>query len=960
MKSLTLSRQLLLLSGIPFLPLLAFASVLASHAYTTWRNAEGIIALGRLITACEEYTRAIPAEAIVSLGALETGSKDLKARIPTARYRVDAALARLRQAAATARLSDPVALGNLRAALAVDIGSNRQRVDAGTETLAFILSTMRPPTIQVIELIGRLAVLSSDAQVSRLILAYNTALWMNDALLVERNVRPIPGTNGALLALFGEAEGIAQQDLLTMQFNRLAAPEALAPWRAFLADPVSQDIHQLRQSVLGVGGGKVNKAGLARWTEITERRLQLMAPVLAASSASLRQAVAQKRSEAVAELGGYGALVLFSVVLALVLVTVTRRRLGRRIVGLSDAMRRLARGELDTEVPSDGTRDELGLMTQTLASFKASLIERERLAMAQAAATAALLNEKERLRVTLHSIGDGMIVTDNGRRVTMMNSAAESLTGRKLAEVLGSPIGQVLTLHAGDGPVNLDGDDGQGAVVQLGDTTLIGPNGTELAIDASFARIFGQDGSLIGTITVLHDVTESRRLLNRVRQLAHYDTLTGLPNRALFHIRLEQALLVARRKSTSCALLFLDMDRFKHVNDTLGHAVGDQLLREIAQQLALTVRESDTVARLGGDEFVVILSDLVEPHAAGVVARKILDSIARIDRIGGHEISISFSIGIALYPNDAEDMDGLVMRADAAMYQAKDSGRNAFVFFDPDMDLATQRRAQLQLQLAKALQLGHFRLLYQPKVDMRSGRIIGCEALLRCIPDTGEVIGPGDFIPVAEETGQIVPISEWVVKEACGQMAAWRDQGLRAFPVSVNVSARSLRSPNFVATLRAALETMSIAPEMLEIEITESAAITDMERTLAILHEISELGVRISIDDFGTGFSSLAHLRKIPADTIKIDRIFVSNMMEVNDDAALVSAIIGIAATLRKHVIAEGVETEAQRAQLLKFGCHEGQGYLFSRPVEPSAIAAMIFSGEGYLAGATHASANRA
>ena len=954
-KSLTLSRQLLLLSGVPFLALLVVASILASHAYNTWQGVEGVVALERLITACEEYSRVVPDEAIVSLGAQETGAKDLKARIPAARALTDAALAGLRQQAEAARLTDPIALGNLEAALAVDIRGNRQRVNSGTESLAYILSTMRPATVQVIELIGRLAVLSTDARVSRLILAYNAALWMNDAMLVERNVRPIASTNGELLSMFGEAEGIAQQGLLTMQFSRLAEPEALVPWHAFLSDPASQGIGQLRETVLGLDGGKVDEASLARWTTITERRIQMMAPVLAASSASLRHAVEQLQAEAMVELAGCALLVLASVGLALFLVAATRRQLAKRIFDLCASMRRLASGELDIAVAAEGPEDELGLMTRTLASFKASLIERERLAIAQAAAAAALLNEKERLRVTLHSIGDGMIVTDAESRVTMMNGAAEALTRRTLDEALGNHIDWVLKLQSVDGPVSVGCSAEQGPVTQLGDTTLIGADGAELAIDVSYARIFGQDGGVIGSITVLHDVTESRQLLNRIRQLAHYDTLTGLPNRALFRVRLEQALLLAERGRTRCALLFLDMDRFKHVNDTLGHAVGDQLLREVAQRLSLTVRESDTVARLGGDEFVIILNELTEPQSADLVALKILDSVSKLDRIGEHEVNVSFSIGIAVYPDDALDMEALIMRADAAMYQAKDSGRNAFVFFDPDMDRATQRRTQLQLLLAKALQLDQFHLLYQPKIDMRTGRITGVEALLRYQSDDGGFVSPSEFIPVAEDTGLILPIGDWVVNESCRQIRAWQDQGLRAFPVSVNVSMRSLRSAGFVASLRAALEAMSVKPQALELEITESAAITDLPRTLAILHEIHALGVRISIDDFGTGFSSLAHLRRIPADTIKIDRAFVCNMMEVDDDAALVNAIIGIATTLRMHVVAEGVETEAQRTQLLQFGCYEAQGYLFSRPVSGQAIAGMIDNERGCQENVMHA-----
>jgi diguanylate cyclase (GGDEF)-like protein/PAS domain S-box-containing protein len=614
-------------------------------------------------------------------------------------------------------------------------------------------------------------------------------------------------------------------------------------------------------------------------------------------------------------------------------------------------MRRLADGDLDTMMPSVGRADELGEMAETLASFKISLVERDRLADSEREAAAALRDEKERLRVTLHAIGDGVIVTGSSREVTMMNAAAEQLTGWSPAEALGADIDTVLTLRnpsgeAADGrPSDASPDARANAEPDpepSTDSTLIRRDGSELAVDASAARIVGQDGKLIGSITVLHDVTDSRMLLNRIRQLAHYDSLTGLPNRALFHDRLAQAVSFARRHQQICALLFLDMDRFKHVNDTLGHAVGDLLLREVALRLSGTVRESDTVARLGGDEFVVILRNLTEPAAAAEVARKILAAVSQIDCIAGHEVNVSFSVGIAIFPRDAQDLDELLMRADAAMYQAKDSGRNACVFFDRDMDRATQRRHQLRLQLTKALTLDQFVLLFQPKVDLRSGAVTGAEALIRWHAADGTVISPGDFIPIAEETGLIVPIGEWVVGQACRQMRNWADQGLPPMPVSVNVSMKSLHNAGFLAALRAALHDTGLPEHLLEIEITETAAMADPERTLAILADIRALGVGVSIDDFGTGFSSLSRLRRLPVDTIKIDKSFVNTMVEIADDAALVRAIIGLARTMRKHVIAEGVETEAQRALLVEFGCLEAQGFLFSKPVHPAVFARML------------------
>jgi diguanylate cyclase (GGDEF)-like protein/PAS domain S-box-containing protein len=943
-RKLSLSEQLLLLSGIPLLALLVFAGLLAARTWQTWRNVEQTVALERVINAVEEYTHAIPDEAITSQAALDTGSAAMYAKSPAARLRANAAVANLRRQARLSGLTDPIALAHLNAALSIDLAGHYARTDARTETLSQILRSIRGPVQESIELVGRLGVLSTSPAVSRLMLAYNVAMGMNDALLVEHSVRPIPGPDGKLIPdmAAAEATGVAQQELLARQFERLAAPEVLPVWHRFLTDPSAQVVATRRRTILGIGG-TLDPSGVASWDAAMQARLDLMAPVLVQSGAALRSAVATLQAAAGTALGGYAGLVAVSFGLVLLLIWNTRRHLARRIQSLSGAMRRLADGNLDTVIPAAGPADELGEMAQTLASFKVSLVERGRLAEAERAAAAALLDEKERLRVTLHAIGDGVIVTDSARQVTMLNAAAEHLTGWHPAQALGADIDTILKLSnpAAD-PAH---DRPPGA-----DSVLIRRDGSELAIDASAAPIFGQDGKTIGSITVLHDMTDQRLLLNQIRDLAHYDVLTGLPNRALFHDRLAHAIALARRTQQICALLFLDMDRFKHVNDTLGHAVGDLLLRQVGQSLAATVRQSDTVARLGGDEFVVILRDLAAPETAADVAGKILTSVAKIHRIAGHEVSVSFSIGIAIFPRDAQDVEELLMRADAAMYQAKDSGRNACVFFDRDMDLATQRRHQLRLHMARALQQKQFVLLFQPKIDLRTGAVTGAEALIRWHPAEGGVISPVDFIPIAEETGLIVPIGEWVVSEACRHMRAWADAGLPPLPVSVNVSMKSLHTQGFVAILQAALHDFGLPARLLEVEITESAAMADPERTLAILADIRALGVRVSIDDFGTGFSSLSRLRRLPVDTIKIDKSFVNTMVEVADDAALVRAIIGLAGTMRKHVIAEGVETEAQRALLVEFGCFEAQGYLFSKPVPPAAFATLLDARQPVLA----------
>jgi diguanylate cyclase (GGDEF)-like protein len=419
--------------------------------------------------------------------------------------------------------------------------------------------------------------------------------------------------------------------------------------------------------------------------------------------------------------------------------------------------------------------------------------------------------------------------------------------------------------------------------------------------------------------------------LERAAFLAAHDQLTGLPNRAVLMDRLTQSILVASRRRRRCAVLFLDMDGFKHINDTMGHATGDRLLRLVASTLRQTLRQSDTLARLGGDEFAIILEFVDSLDGAAKVARTLLDAVATIDRIGDREVSVSFSLGIAVFPDHACDADDLLMRADAAMYQAKAEGRPSLAFFDEAIERETQRRSVIRTRLSRALQLNQFVLLYQPKVHLQSGALSGAEALIRWEEAPGQFVAPMDFIPIAEQSGLILAIGEWVLHEACRQIATWRAEGLPPVRVAVNVSVKSLRDPGFVRTLRRALDEYALPYEALELEITETAAMTEPERPLAMLRDIRKLGVRVSIDDFGTGFSSLAYLQTLPVDTIKIDKMFIRDLDSSEDAATLVQAIISLATSLRKHVVAEGVETQAQRAVLLKLGCREAQGYLFSR-----------------------------
>jgi len=440
-------------------------------------------------------------------------------------------------------------------------------------------------------------------------------------------------------------------------------------------------------------------------------------------------------------------------------------------------------------------------------------------------------------------------------------------------------------------------------------------------------------GEFLFLLAFIDDVTERRAAEQRVQYLAHYDALTGLPNRTLLQDRLALAIAGARRSGTTVAVLFLDLDHFKVINDSLGHTVGDEVLKDVAVRLRGCLREGDTVGRLGGDEFIIVLPDAGTAQDVAVVADRIIQSMAAPLHVKGREFTVSPSIGISLFPEDGEDVERLIKNADAAMYQAKAAGRRALRFFTTSMDAQLNERLNLEANIRRALDLGEFRLHYQPQLHLESGQLVGLEALIRWAhPDLG-MVPPGRFIPIAEESGQIATLSLWVLDEACRQARLWQADGLAARRIAVNISALQFRNAELPDQVAAALHRHGLDPSCLEVEVTEGALIRNVDMAIHILSSLKTMGVRVSIDDFGTGYSSLSYLQRFPVDTLKIDRSFISEIVTDHGDAAITKAIIGLGSSLGLTVIAEGVETEPQLDFLRRHGCHGAQGYLFSPPM---------------------------
>jgi diguanylate cyclase (GGDEF)-like protein/PAS domain S-box-containing protein len=568
----------------------------------------------------------------------------------------------------------------------------------------------------------------------------------------------------------------------------------------------------------------------------------------------------------------------------------------------------------------------------------------------RAAKTESLFEQNERAQVTLNSIGDAVVSTDVAGNVTYLNIVAQTLTGWSQHEAAGHPLEDVFRII--DGTTRAQAPNPMEFAIRENKTVSLTPNcvlirrdGAESPIEDSAAPIHDRQGHVTGAVMVFHDVSAARAATLRMAYLAQHDGLTDLPNRILFNDRLTEAMGLASRYRRQLAVLFLDVDRFKHVNDSLGHDIGDRLLQSIAQRLLGCVRASDTVSRQGGDEFVILLSELTHAQDATVCADKILEALRAPHRIDEYDVQVTASIGIVTYPDDGTDCGTLMKHADFAMYHAKDNGRDNRQFFKQDLNLRAVKRQSLEDSMRHALEREEFSVHYQPKVNLESGEIVGVEALIRWLhPDLG-LVSPAEFIPIAEECGLMVPIGRWVMGQACHQAQAWQEIGLAPIRIAVNISAAELRAPDFLRGVGVILEETGLDPHLLELELTETFLMQDSTAMSAVLHNLKRLGLKLALDDFGTGYSSLNHLKRFPIDTLKIDRSFVRGITTNSDDASIVCAVISMGKNLHMRVIAEGVETREQLTFLQDRECPFGQGYYFSRPLTGKACTQLLRQG---------------
>lgn len=601
------------------------------------------------------------------------------------------------------------------------------------------------------------------------------------------------------------------------------------------------------------------------------------------------------------------------------------------------ALRRFSSGNLSGRIKVFG-KDEVQQLAQGINNF----IDRfcDMLDEVKRGRLSAQENE-ERLKIIIDNAGEGIITVDANGQIQSFNTAAEAIFGYPASYAIGRNVTEfIIGLSAGSvGKSEVAGRRKGGA-------------GFPLDVSVSEAHLQG----LSQFVYILQDITERKDAEKRLNQLANYDSLTGLPNRNLFKDRLGQAINRADRNKDLVALMFLDLDRFKIINDTLGHDAGDRLLQHVAIALTHVLRKTDTivltavedaylpnsdsiVSRLGGDEFTIILEGFGKVESVAVIAQKIIEAFAKPVYLGGHELYVSTSIGIAIYPLDDTDPEGLIKDADSAMYRSKEMGRNTFQFYTKDLNNTVSDRFQMESNLRHAIERDEFVLHYQPKVDIDTGRIIGAEALIRWQhPGTG-IIMPNEFIPILEETGLIVQVGEWVLRTACAQTQAWHVLGLQPIQIAVNLSARQFMQKNLVEMVSQTLKRTGLQPEFLELELTESMLMSHSDYNITTLRELADLGIQIAIDDFGTGYSSLSYLKRFSIHSLKIDQSFVRDIAINPDDATIAAAIIAMGSSLRLKVTAEGIENPEQLEALRGMGCHQAQGYMLGSPMPADIFA---------------------
>lgn len=673
---------------------------------------------------------------------------------------------------------------------------------------------------------------------------------------------------------------------------------------------------------------------IPRIKEITSQLIRHEFEDIASSRRTLMSVATQNLYITIAIGVSGGGLLLF---IAFFVIRNVTRRLSQLLVW----SQKVSQGDYSSPLTQDSS-DEVGQLTDAMMEMAHNIADTHNKLETSKRSAETIAETLKIYANAFENSGEAILITDKDNHIINVNRAFTRQTGYELPDVAGK---DPRILSGGNTSINIYREmwrDLESNSFWQGELWDRKKSGEIYPKWAAISAIRDQFGQVLFHIASFTDISDRKAAEARIEHLAHYDMLTGLLNRFSLESRMEQAVLAAKRDKQQLAVLFVDLDRFKYINDSMGHHVGDQLLIEVANRLKNCLRESDIVARIGGDEFVIVLTGLKEMNQVPALARYIIDQLSQPYTIGDNVFDSSPSIGISIYPDDGDTIDELLKNSDIAMYHAKDQGRKNFQFFTESLLVASEERLDFEHQLRSALELDQFELYYQAQVHTQGSQIYGMEALIRWNHPTRGFIGPDRFIPIAEEIDVIHELGTWVIDKACRQLAIWKQATGNPLQISVNLSAKQLHSDTLIQTVRAAIERHSIGEGELELEITETAAMSDPELAVEQLNRLSQLGVSLAIDDFGTGYSSLAYLKKLPINTLKLDRAFVGDIENDRNDAEICMATIALAHNLGLKVVAEGVETTLQRDFLAEHRCDYLQGYLFSKPVPPEAAGHLL------------------
>jgi diguanylate cyclase (GGDEF)-like protein/PAS domain S-box-containing protein len=730
-------------------------------------------------------------------------------------------------------------------------------------------------------------------------------------------IRTQYGTFGVVLAYSREERAFRDYELSFLKSTANIVGEALARDRAESALRKSQSrLRQLIASALDVVI-TIDRAGtVVEWNPAAEATFGIEA----------REVIGRPLPKAILQPSDYRAI---------------QRLLMRSRAGVHNAVikRRLETDAMHADgvtFPIEMTIEQVGSGNdQLFTAFIRDISERKR-------AQLELEQRERRFRTIFEKSWSGVALLDNDLRFTFSGSSTTNILGYDDLDLVGRPFLDLVHPRERESTARLFHQLRDVATREAhGELRFQHKNGSWVWLEG-FAQNLLHESSVKAIVLNYRDVTQRRMTEKQLEYRAHYDALTGLPNRVLFRDRVVNGLTQAQRHNRGLAIIYLDLDHFKLVNDGLGHSFGDGLLAAVAARLQKALRASDTISRIGGDEFAILINDVGDSNAVATLARKLLDSLNGVFRIDEHDLYVSASIGVSMFPSDGQDVETLVKCADAAMYRAKELGRNQAQLFAPSMNERYVRRLAIEQSLHHALERGELELYYQPIYDRVRRRVTSVEALLRWNDPQRGMVPPSEFIGLAEETGLIIPIGEWVLRRACAQLREWQDGGLAGVHMSVNISAYQLQQPDFMRTIEDVIAGSGVDPHLVQVEITETAAMLNVERTMRLLRDMRAMGLAVAIDDFGTGQSSLIYLKQFPIDTIKIDKAFLRDITEDETAAALVSYVINLAHTLRLRVVAEGVETEEQYTFLRHYGCDQMQGYLLSRPLPAPQFRAYV------------------